>query len=116
MWQPMTGDLQRFNGAMARQASTWEGLTSTLSDAIKLTSARVFQPLFDVAKSAVGNLNDVLSGDAFSAWAESAGKSIRISCRERAATSATSSLPCRRSGLHSWASPGHRRRLRHDSQ
>src|SRR5437588_2833944 len=76
MWQPMTGDLQRFNGAMARQASTWKGLTSTLSDAIKLTSARVFQPLFDVAKSAVGNLNDVLSGDAFSAWADSAGESI----------------------------------------
>jgi len=76
VWRALTQDLGRFDGAMARQAKTWTGLTSTLSDAIQLTSAKVFQPLFKVAKDAVGNLTDALSGDAFTAWAETAGQAV----------------------------------------
>jgi hypothetical protein len=76
LWQTMTGDLGRFNGAMERQAETWDGLTSTLSDSIKLTSAKVFQPLFKVAKNAVNALNDVLSSDAFMEWADSFGSTL----------------------------------------
>jgi transglycosylase-like protein with SLT domain len=76
IWKAMTGDLGRFNGAMDRQASTWEGLTSTLSDSIKLTSAKVFQPLFKVAKNAVNSLNDVLSSDAFMEWADKFGNTL----------------------------------------
>jgi hypothetical protein len=76
VWNEMTKDLGRFNGAMDKQASTWEGLTSTLSDSIRLTSAKVFQPLFKVAKNAVSALNDVLSSDAFNAWADSFGKTL----------------------------------------
>jgi hypothetical protein len=76
MWGVMTQSLQRFNGAMAKQATTWEGLTSTLSDAIKITSAKVFQPLFNMAKGAVSGLIDILSSDAFMAWSETAGQAI----------------------------------------
>jgi hypothetical protein len=76
VWKAMTGDLTRFNGAMERQANTWDGLTSTLSDAINLTSAKTFQPLFKVAKDAVRGLSDVLTSDAFVSWAESASNAL----------------------------------------
>jgi hypothetical protein len=76
VWKAMTGDLTRFNGAMERQANTWDGLTSTLSDAINLTSAKTFQPLFKVAKDAVRALSDVLTSDQFVSWAESASNAL----------------------------------------
>jgi hypothetical protein len=76
VWQAFSGDLARFTGAMAKQAKTWTGLTSSLSDAIAITSAKMFEPLFEVAKTVAGDLLDTLSSADFEAWADDAGKGI----------------------------------------
>jgi hypothetical protein len=76
VWKAFSGDLGRFTGAMAKQAKTWTGLTSSLSDAIQITSAAMFQPLFEAAKSVVGDLLDLLGTAEFEAWAADAGKGI----------------------------------------
>ena len=76
IWKAFSGDLNRFSGAMAKQASTWSGLTSSLSDAIAITSAEMFQPLFVAAKDAVAGLLDFLSSADFEAWAKSAGATM----------------------------------------
>lgn len=76
VWKAFSGDLSRFSGAMAKQAKTWTGLTSSLSDAIQISSAKLFAPVFEAAKGAVATLLDILSGDEFELWAAEAGKGI----------------------------------------
>ena len=76
VWKAFSSDLNKFSGAMAKQAKTWTGLTSSLSDAIQISSAKLFQPVFEAAKGAVANLLDILSGEQFEAWAADAGKGI----------------------------------------
>lgn len=56
VWAVLERDLARFSGAMVKQASTWSGLTSTLSDVVKLNLAQAFQPLFEMAKAGAGGL------------------------------------------------------------
>lgn len=63
VWKVVTGDLQRFNGAMKDQAGTWQGLTSTISDAINITGAQVLQPFFKMAEQGAGKLADALGSD-----------------------------------------------------
>ena len=76
VWKAFSGDLGRFTGAMAKQAKTWTGLTSSLSDAIQITSASMFQPLFEAAKGVVGDLLDMLGTAEFEEWASNMGKSV----------------------------------------
>lgn len=63
-------DLGRFSGAMERQAGTWQGLTSTISDALNITVATALRPFFEMAQSGLGWLADFLSSDAVTAGAE----------------------------------------------
>ena len=69
IWDTLSGSLGRFDGAMDKMSGTWAGLTSNLEDTIRLTAAKAFEPLFQVAKKAVGAINDLLGSDAFQQWA-----------------------------------------------
>jgi len=69
-------DMDRFRGAMAKQAGTWAGLTSTFSDSLKIMSAKAFAPLFEAAKQALGGLIDFVSNDAVEQWATNAAAAI----------------------------------------
>ncbi len=66
VWAVMEKELGRFNGAMGKQAQTWSGLTSTLSDTVKLTMADAFKPFFDMAKEGLKALITLFSNPAFS--------------------------------------------------
>jgi len=44
------GRLGEFSGAMVAQANTWEGLTSSISDAVNIMMADALKPLFDLVK------------------------------------------------------------------
>jgi hypothetical protein len=65
VWRIMEGELGRFNGAMKLQADTWGGLTSTLSDTVKLTLADAFKPFFEYAKDGLRTLITLFSSPAF---------------------------------------------------
>lgn len=43
--------ITRFSGAMVQQANTWDGLTSSISDAINITLADSLRPFFDTIKA-----------------------------------------------------------------
>lgn len=58
-------DLGRFNGAMEAQAGTWEGLKSTITDALQITAATAFKPFFEMAKSGLGAVVEFLESPAF---------------------------------------------------
>lgn len=66
VWAVMQGELGRFTGAMGKQAESWTGLTSTLSDTVKLTMADAFKPFFDMAKDGLRSLITLFSDPAFS--------------------------------------------------
>lgn len=61
----LTGELDRFDGAMEKQAGTLGGLTSTLSDIASLTAAGVFKPLFEETKEGLGALTAFAETPAF---------------------------------------------------
>jgi hypothetical protein len=44
------GRLGEFSGAMVAQASSWDGLTSSISDAVNIMMADALKPLFDLVK------------------------------------------------------------------
>ncbi|MEI8166176.1 MAG: hypothetical protein WCG26_07350, partial [Chloroflexales bacterium] len=77
IWDVFTKSLQRFNGAMAAQAMTWEGLTSTISDAFQLSGAAIFRPFFDLAKEALAMLAALLSTPRFAAFVTAATASMQ---------------------------------------
>lgn len=70
--------LGKFTGAMEKQASTWSGLWSTVSDQVKLLVAEGFQGTFETAKGAmqelVETLNDPAVTEGVKALAEELGK------------------------------------------
>ena len=49
--------IEKFSGAMVKQAGTWTGVTSTLKDVVNLTIAGALKPLFEDARDAIGGLN-----------------------------------------------------------
>jgi hypothetical protein len=57
-------DLEKFNGAMEKQATTWEGLMSTLSDSIKSTLAEALEPFFETGKEGLESLIELLNDPA----------------------------------------------------
>jgi hypothetical protein len=63
VWAVFTADLARFTGSMGKQANTWKGLTSTISDSAKLLSATAFKPLFDLVKRGAKTIVDMLSSE-----------------------------------------------------
>lgn len=69
-------DLGKFTGAMETQAGTWQGLTSTISDAFSLLAADALAPFFDTAKLAAGALAEFLGSEEVSAKATEIATSI----------------------------------------
>lgn len=65
VWQALTGDLGKFSGAMERQAETFDGQMSTLSDGINMALATGFKPFFNGLKGMVSGLNNLMSTPAF---------------------------------------------------
>lgn len=68
VWKVMETDLGRFNGAMSKQAGTWEGLTSTLSDSWKLSSQRVFEPFRQLLKDVTGDAISFTESPVWDRW------------------------------------------------
>jgi len=63
LWTVFTNDMGKFGGAMAKQAGTWAGLTSTFSDTIKILSATALKPFFDLGKKGLESLNELLGSE-----------------------------------------------------
>jgi hypothetical protein len=76
MFKVFTDSLQKFGGAMEKQAGTWQGVTSTFSDTVNLLVAGAFKPLFEVTRDALASINDILGSDAFATRAEALSKAI----------------------------------------
>lgn len=70
VWQVLQGELGRFTGAMEKQADTWEGLTSTLSDTLKLFLARVLKPVFDAMKAGLRGVIQLVTNLSDAPWDE----------------------------------------------
>lgn len=64
VWGAMSGSLDRFGGAMERQASTWDGTLSTFSDTVKMFLADAMRPLFEGIKGAIQWFNEFASSPA----------------------------------------------------
>jgi hypothetical protein len=64
IWAVFTADMERFTGAMERQANTWVGLKSTISDTVKLLSATAFKPLYEEAKRIAKTVVQMLDSEA----------------------------------------------------
>lgn len=65
VWKIMEAELSKFSGAMSKQAETWGGLSSTLSDTFGLTVADSFKGTFDLIKDGLRGMISLLSNPAF---------------------------------------------------
>lgn len=61
VWGAMAGQLGTFTGAMEMQATSWAGITSTLSDTLQMMAANALAPFFELAKQGVQGLSDLLN-------------------------------------------------------
>jgi hypothetical protein len=50
VWAVFEKNLDKFNGAMEKQAGTWSGIMSTISDIFQIESARIMEPMFKAFK------------------------------------------------------------------
>jgi hypothetical protein len=77
IFKVFTDDLGRFGGAMAVQAGTFEGLTSTFKDTIGILSATALKPAFDTLKEGLDEINEWLDSDAAQEWAAEVSGAIK---------------------------------------
>ncbi len=68
IYETLTGEFERFEGQMEKQAGTWEGLTSTITDNTSLAIAEGFSPLFEAAKAMLDVLATFAQSEQFTAW------------------------------------------------
>ncbi len=81
VWTVMAKDLGRFEGAMKRQAGTWEGLTSTFSDTMGILSATAFKPFFEAASGGLQKINNALGREEVTRWAERVAAGLQVAMR-----------------------------------
>jgi hypothetical protein len=62
--------LGKFSGAMVTQANTWDGLMSSISDAINITLADALKPFFDAVKEGAQIVLHALGSEGMSGAAE----------------------------------------------
>jgi len=60
-----TEELGKNEGAMAKQANTWKGLTSTFVEGAQLAMAEAFEPLFELVKSGLSTINQMMGSEGF---------------------------------------------------
>lgn len=58
VWGVMSGHFGEFEGAMELQATSWAGLTSTLSDQLNMAAATALEPFFGMIQAGLGWLLD----------------------------------------------------------
>ncbi len=61
VWGAFEGQLGTFTGAMEMQATSWAGITSTLSDSLQMLAANALAPFFDLAKRGVETFTNLLN-------------------------------------------------------
>lgn len=52
----LQGHMDGFSGAMEKQAGTWQGLKSTITDNLNMIAANALRPFFDMVKDGMANL------------------------------------------------------------
>lgn len=75
-WQRLTADFERFDGAMAKQATTFSGLVSTMNDSLDLLAAHLTRPAFDEAKGGLVALNATLRDPAATRGMDAIGQGL----------------------------------------
>lgn len=65
VFNEFTEALHRFDGGAADLATTWTGVTSTLTDSVQLMLADAFKPLFEAARDAIGMVNTMMGSEGF---------------------------------------------------
>lgn len=78
-FEAFQASLGQFAGAMNLQANTFEGLSSTISDAVKLTIADSLKPFFDLIKSGAQIVAQVLGSSGMQKTFEQVGAGIKAS-------------------------------------
>lgn len=72
-----TDYLQRYGGAMEKQAGTWQGVVSTFKDTAALLAADVFRPAFEAIKGGLDDLNAWLSSNDAQRWVRDAAAFVQ---------------------------------------
>ena len=72
----MQEGLAKFSGAMVAQAGTWEGLKSSISDAVSIMMADALHPLFDLVKTGAAMTLEVLGSKGMGAAFDGAKAAI----------------------------------------
>lgn len=70
------GDLEKFTGAMDKQAGTWSGMTSTIADQLHLLVADALKPFFETGKEGMAKLIKALSSPEVKQAIEGIGRSL----------------------------------------
>lgn len=73
----LTGQFQRFDGAMAKQAQTWEGLTSTIRDNLQLGLADAFAPMFESLRESLSGLAAIVQSPEFQQGLKTFGSGLQ---------------------------------------
>lgn len=74
----MEGVGERFPNMMAKQARTFDGAMSTITDAINMTTATAFGPLFNVLSEGAIAMADFLASDEIEAWGQSVAANLQF--------------------------------------
>jgi hypothetical protein len=78
VWGKLTETYGKFDGAMKKQSRTWEGLTATISDNVKLALGKSMEPLFEVFKTGLERIADFTSSETFTGWLDGIGQVARV--------------------------------------
>jgi phage-related protein len=76
VWNTLTGTLGRFDGAMEKQAGTFDGMVSTFMDGINMMMAQAFKPLFETLKDVLSGVNNLMASEAFQGGVKAAGEAM----------------------------------------
>jgi hypothetical protein len=86
VWKVLTDDLNRFGGAMEKQAGTWKGLTSTMSDTIGILAGTATHESFLRLEDDLKRINAALSDPRAQRNAETLGTGLAAGVDVTAAT------------------------------
>jgi hypothetical protein len=76
VWEGLTGSLGKFDGAMEKQAETFDGMLSTFMDGVNMFLAKALKPLFNGLKVLLKGANALMASPAFNGALEAIGAGI----------------------------------------
>lgn len=65
IWNALTGSLGKFDGAMAAQANTFDGMMATFTDGVGMMISQAMMPLFAAMKEGLKWVNALMASPAF---------------------------------------------------